>query len=89
MIGFPSEPPLSDANAFVRVPKGPSTGPGEESQKTKKPAATTGVTAGSIDCDEDFRRDAEQDARPTQPEKATDGFSGVKNGRYRTRTYDP
>jgi len=49
MIGFPSEPPLSDANAFVRVPKGPSTSPGEESQKMTEPAATTGVTAGSID----------------------------------------
>ena len=36
-----------------------------------------------------FRRATEPDARHTQPEKATDGFSGVKNGRYRTRTYDP
>ena len=86
----------------------------EEPPKTKKPAATTRVTAGSIDfvrclfrrepdeAEHDarstpaekghgwlFPRDAEQDARVTQPEKAMDGFSGVKNGRYRTRTYDP
>jgi hypothetical protein len=56
----------------------------EEHPKTKKPAATTGVTAGSIVCEVPSRREpheAEPDARVTQPEKAMDGFFRVTPSR--------
>ena len=62
----------------------------EEPPKTKKPAVTPGVTAGSIDLWDAFSGvTPSRTLGSPQRKKAMDGFFRVKNGRYRTRTYDP